>query len=65
MTSEEVTADVRRFLRVKGNCMQKIETGVSGLPAYKGKLTQAQVRDRSKRHFRKGQIDSCDGDKSK
>ena len=62
MTSEDIDADVRRFLRQKGNRVNKIPIGVSGLVEGPGRLTQKQVRERSKRHFRKGQIAQCNGD---
>ena len=58
MTSEELNADVRRFLRIQGNRIHKIKTGVSGLTE-PVRLTQKQVRDKTKRHFRKGQIAQC------
>ena len=64
MNSAEIAVLTQEFIE-SGKSINQIETGVSGLPTDKGKLTQKQVRDRSKRHFRKGQIDSCDGDKSK
>ena len=61
MTSEDIDADTRRFLRGKGNRIKKIKIGVSGL-VEPVRLTQKQVRERSKRHFRKGQIAQCNGD---
>jgi hypothetical protein len=61
MTHEELSADVRRFLRIRGNRIKKIKIGVSGL-VEPVRLTQKQVRERSKRHFRKGQIAQCNGD---
>ena len=61
MTSEDIDADTRRFLRGKGNRVNKIPIGVSGL-VEPVRLTQKQVRERSKRHFRKGQIAQCNGD---
>ena len=64
MNSAEIAVLTREFI-ASGNSVDVIETGVSGLPTNKGKLTQKQVRDRSKRHFRKGQIDQSDGDKKK
>jgi len=64
MTHEEISADTRRFLRIRGNRIHKIKTGVSGL-VEPVRLTQKQVRERSKRHFRKGQVEQCNGDKKK
>ena len=61
MTSEDIDADTRRFLRGKGNRVNKIPIGVSGLVEHV-RLTQKQVRERSKRHFRQGQIAQCNGD---
>ena len=61
MTHEDIDADTRRFLRGKGNRVNKIPIGVSGL-VEPVRLTQKQVRERSKRHFRKGQIAQCNGD---
>jgi hypothetical protein len=61
VTSEDIDADTRRFLRGKGNRVNKIPIGVSGL-VEPVRLTQKQVRERSKRHFRKGQIAQCNGD---
>ena len=61
MTSEDIDADTRRFLRIRGNRIKKIKIGVSGLTE-PVRLTQKQVRERSKRHFRKGQIAQCNGD---
>jgi len=65
MTSEDIDADTRRFLRGKGNRIHKIKTGVSGLVEGPGRLTQKQVRDKTKRNFRKSQVEQSDGDKDK
>ena len=57
MTSEEVTADVRRFLRQKGNRIKKIKIGRSGLPKeINGDETRAQQRARIKRTHRSAEI---------
>ncbi len=58
MTRDELAADMRRFLRQKGNKIQKIPTGASGIHEPIGKLTREQVRDRTKRN-RGCEIDRC------
>ena len=57
MTHEEIGADVRRFLRQKGNRIKKIKIGVSGLPReINGGETRAQQRARIKRTHRSAEI---------
>ena len=57
MTSEDIAAHTRQFLRGKGNLVNKIPIGVSGLPReINGGETRAQQRARIKRTCRAAEI---------
>jgi hypothetical protein len=57
MTSEDIAAHTRQFLRVKGNRISKIKRGVTGLPPeINGGESRKQQRDRIKRTCRAAEI---------
>ena len=57
MTSDTIADDIRQFL-LAGGCIAKIKTGVSGIDE-PVQMTQKQVRDQTKKRFRKCQIELC------